>query len=724
MQQKSSQSRGVLYDKTVPLNKSEKHLINSAHLLLIASRACSSQNKARFFLGGWCVWVCVCVWKMRLFVGLYQLSSLLYLVALAGCEEDYTEDEEMILSLIRQVDSRPVLESGSSAQFLRCTKDAWRIPGQYIVVVRNGTRDNQVERTARRLRVNAARRGYLISILRTYSGAFHGFLVQMSSDVLHMAVKLPHVEYIEEDSSIFAQGSPWNLERITERGGSFPNDGSEVGVYIMDTTIQANHRELAQRVMVTDFNSVPEEDGVRVHRQASQCDSHGTHTAGVVSGRDSGVAPGASVNSVRVLNCQGKVIPKYRRDTLSVFAGLEYIRASLQVQPISPVIVLLPFAGGFSRTLNAACREMVRSGAVLIAAAGNYQDDACLYSPASEPEVITVGASNAADQPLTVGTMGTNVGRCVDLFAPGDDIVSASGDCPTCFTAKSGTSQAAAHVAGIAAVLLKENPTARSVEVLHLLRHHAAQQVMNPEALPLEHRLTTPNMVAVVFKSPSARAGEALLCRSVWSKRSGVMSFDTAAAHCLHGEEMFSCSSYSPDGVWAGERIEGRDDQKECVAHNGVGGQGVYAVARCCMDDRVQCQSFASAHMGTEAKCPSPQHQLTGKNCGWAPSARRQLPRAGEVTGATSHASCCQITSSLECRGNEYQASGFMEQVEVSCEDSWTLTGCSGASQGSAPHGAYARGNTCIVRPSRGERGVAAVAICCRGKDSGSWVET
>lgn len=56
-------------------------------------------------------------------------------------------------------------------------------------------------------------------------------------------------------------------------------------------------------------------------------------------------------------------------------------------QPIRPVIVLLPFVGGFSRTLNAACRKMVESGTVLIAAAGNYNDDACLYSPASEPEV-------------------------------------------------------------------------------------------------------------------------------------------------------------------------------------------------------------------------------------------------------------------------------------------------------------------------------------------------
>ncbi len=67
-------------------------------------------------------------------------------------------------------------------------QDAWRMPGQYIVVMRNGTHVNQVERTARRLRAKAAKRGYLLEILQTYSGAFHGFLVKMSSDVLHMVI--------------------------------------------------------------------------------------------------------------------------------------------------------------------------------------------------------------------------------------------------------------------------------------------------------------------------------------------------------------------------------------------------------------------------------------------------------------------------------------------------------------------------------------------------------
>lgn len=63
-------------------------------------------------------------------------------------------------------------------------------------------------------------------------------------------------------------------------------------------------------------------------------------------------------------------------------------------------------------------------------------------------QVITVGAVNSADQLMSQGAGGTNYGRCVDLFAPGDDIVSASSDCSTCFTSRSGTSQAAAHTAG------------------------------------------------------------------------------------------------------------------------------------------------------------------------------------------------------------------------------------------------------------------------------------
>lgn len=63
---------------------------------------------------------------------------------------------------------------------------AWRIPGQYLVILDAGSHESHVQRTINRLTAKAARRGYLLEILKTYTGVLHGFLVKMSSDVLHM----------------------------------------------------------------------------------------------------------------------------------------------------------------------------------------------------------------------------------------------------------------------------------------------------------------------------------------------------------------------------------------------------------------------------------------------------------------------------------------------------------------------------------------------------------
>ncbi|XP_009947532.1 PREDICTED: proprotein convertase subtilisin/kexin type 9, partial [Leptosomus discolor] len=370
------------------------------------------------------------------------------------------------------------------------------------------------------------------------------------------ALKLPHVEYVEEDAYVFAQSIPWNLGRIVppQPGSSAyspPNKGDLVEIYLLDTSVQSTHREIEGKVLVTDFESVPEEDGTRFHRQASKCDSHGTHMAGVLSGRDAGVATGANIRSLRVLNCQGK-------GTVSrTLIGLEFIKATLEAQPYVPLVVLLPFAGAYSRVLNAGCRRMAQMGAVMVAAAGNYKDDACLYSPASEPEVITVGATNNEDQPASIGTLGTNFGRCVDLFAPGDDIIGASSDCSTCFTAQSGTSQAAqaaAHVAGIAAMLLSAEPQLSLAELRQRLLHFAVKNVMDMVWFPEEQRLQTPNSVAGL----PAQLGtdEQLYCRSVWSARSGLTRHATAVARCAGAEEMLSCSSLSRSGRRLGEHME------------------------------------------------------------------------------------------------------------------------------------------------------------------------
>ncbi|KAM6172473.1 proprotein convertase subtilisin/kexin type 9 [Erethizon dorsatum] len=670
-----------------------------------------------------------------------MLLLLLLGPARAGAQEDEDGDyEELALAFPSEEDGpADAAPHVPTATFHRCAKDAWRLPGTYVVVLKEGTHRGQTERTARRLQARAARRGYLTTVLRLFHHLVPGFLVKMSGDLLDLALRLPHVEYIEEDSSVFAQSVPWNLERILPvryqaEEYSAPSGGGLVEVYLLDTSVQSGHREIQGRVTVTDFESVPEEDGTRFHRQASKCDSHGTHLAGVVSGRDAGVAKGASLRSLRVLNCQGK------GTVSSTLIGLEFIRKSQLAQPVGPLVVLLPLAGGYSRTLNAACHHLARVGVVLVAAAGNFRDDACLYSPASAPEVITVGATNAQDQPVTLGTLGTNFGRCVDLFAPGEDIIGASSDCSTCFVSRSGTSQAAAHVAGIAAMMLTAEPELTLAELRHRLIHFSAKDVINEAWFPEDQRVLTPNLVATLPPSTHGageQGGGRLLCRTLWSAHSGPTRAATALAHCAPGEELLSCSSFSRSGKRRGEHIEALRGRRVCLAHNAFGGEGVYAVARCCLLPRANCSVHtAPAGAGLEPRvhCHQQDQVLTGCSTHWEAedfgAHRWSVPRSGEPSqcvgrrAASVHASCCRAPG-LECRVRERAVPQPMKQVTVACEDGWTLTGCSTLPGASLVLGAYAVDNTCVVRSSdvkavgrTSEEAVAAIAICCRSQAS------
>lgn len=663
----------------------------------------------------------------------------------AGAQDEDGDYEELMLALPSQEDGlADEAAHVATATFRRCSKEAWRLPGTYIVVLMEETQRLQIEQTAHRLQTRAARRGYVIKVLHIFYDLFPGFLVKMSSDLLGLALKLPHVEYIEEDSFVFAQSIPWNLERIipawhqTEEDRS-PDGSSQVEVYLLDTSIQGAHREIEGRVTITDFNSVPEEDGTRFHRQASKCDSHGTHLAGVVSGRDAGVAKGTSLHSLRVLNCQGK-------GTVSgTLIGLEFIRKSQLIQPSGPLVVLLPLAGGYSRILNAACRHLARTGVVLVAAAGNFRDDACLYSPASAPEVITVGATNAQDQPVTLGTLGTNFGRCVDLFAPGKDIIGASSDCSTCFMSQSGTSQAAAHVAGIVARMLSREPTLTLAELRQRLIHFSTKDVINMAWFPEDQQVLTPNLVATLPPSTHETGGQ-LLCRTVWSAHSGPTRTATATARCAPEEELLSCSSFSRSGRRRGDWIEAIGGQQVCKALNAFGGEGVYAVARCCLVPRANCSIHntpaARAGLETHVHCHQKDHVLTGCSFHWEVedlSVRRQPAlrsrrQPGQCVGhqaASVYASCCHAPG-LECKIKEHGISGPSEQVTVACEAGWTLTGCNVLPGASLTLGAYSVDNLCVARvhdTARADRtsGGATVtaAICCRSRPSAkaSWVQ-
>ena len=124
-----------------------------------------------------------------------------------------------------------------------------------------------------------------------------------------------------------------------------------------------------------------------------------------------------------------------------------------------PAVANMSLWGAASSALDTAVRNSMADGVTYVLAAGNENRDACAISPARVPEAITVGATTASDARASW----SNYGTCLDLFAPGSTITSAwtSGGTNTI----SGTSTAAPHVAGAAALYLQSAPSSTPQQV-------------------------------------------------------------------------------------------------------------------------------------------------------------------------------------------------------------------------------------------------------------------
>jgi hypothetical protein len=191
-------------------------------------------------------------------------------------------------------------------------------------------------------------------------------------------------------------------------------------------------------------------------RGTEDCNGHGTHVAGTIAGSTYGVAKSTRIVAVRVLDCAGSGY------TSSVIAGINWV---VQSHPGGAGVINLSLGGAANSQLDAAVADATAAGITVIVAAGNNGADACNYSPARAPSAITIGATTNSDSVASY----SNVGSCVDLFAPGSGITSAWIGGSNATNTISGTSMATPHVAGLAARLAQAYPGITNTQIVSKL---------------------------------------------------------------------------------------------------------------------------------------------------------------------------------------------------------------------------------------------------------------
>ncbi|HLL73525.1 MAG TPA: S8 family peptidase [Pyrinomonadaceae bacterium] len=314
-------------------------------------------------------------------------------------------------------------------------KNAAPIPNRYIVVLNDDSvTSKQVGALADRLtRAHGGTLGF------TYENALRGFSVEMNEAQAEALSRNSQVAFVEEDTLVEGASTqanaPWPLDRLDQRdpapNGSYTyaSDGAGVNVYVIDGGIRYTHQEFGDRAASAyDYAG----------GEGIDCNGHGTHVAGIIGGNTYGVAKGAKLWSVRVLDCFNQA------PAANILAGIDWLAGN----HLKPAVANLSFASGVgNNALDLAVRNLIAAGVTTVVAAGNNNGDAGLRSPARVTEAITVAATDQND----TKTFLSNFGAVVDVFAPGAAIVSAHSTGDAAVATRTGTSSAAPHVAGLVA---------------------------------------------------------------------------------------------------------------------------------------------------------------------------------------------------------------------------------------------------------------------------------
>ncbi|NYI76164.1 S8 family peptidase [Nocardioides panzhihuensis] len=417
--------------------------------------------------------------------------------------------------------SGPAGAADSPAPLIGAEKST-AIDNSYIVVMKgNGS---AAKANAAEARALAKKKGG--SVKYAYDKAITGFSATLDADALDAVRNDPDVDYIEANQKVSASGDQanptWGLNRIDQRNlplnSNYHYDytGSGVKAYILDTGIRSGHADFGGRVTsgYTAIGSSTEDEN-----------GHGTHVAGTVGGSTYGVAKGVTLVPVRVLDASGS------GTTAGVIAGVNWVTSN---HTSGPAVANMSLGGGASTTLDSAVSNSIADGVTYAVAAGNDSGaNACNGSPARVGAALTVGSTTNTDARSSF----SNIGSCLDLFAPGSSITSAWHTSNTATNTISGTSMATPHVAGVAALYLQANPSASASSVASAVVSNATTGVVTSPGTGSPNRLlyslwsggtdpTDPPPTGNLLANPGFESGA-----TGWSTSSGVIdnSTDTPA---------------------------------------------------------------------------------------------------------------------------------------------------------------------------------------------------
>ena len=306
---------------------------------------------------------------------------------------------------------------------------------------------------------------------------------------------MKEVSFIEEDKTVEGAMTPylsWALDRLDQEFLPFDQhyqptaSGVGVDVYVVDSGINYAHEEFEGRAFYGGYDGVASSNG-------SDCHGHGTHIASLIGGKTFGVAKQVKLYSIRILDCNNLGLSS------DLVSALDLIAKRI-IQTKNPSVVNLSLRGLPSDFIDNATRAMYELGVPLVVSAGNGKDDACDYSPARSQSVLTVAATTADDSPY-LRRPGTNFGKCVDIFAPGDYVLGASFKCNNCCRPWSGTSMATGLVSGVLALYLEKQPFLTAQQLYNKVLSDAINGTvkMTVDGVPVQFRnQTTTKLVKVM----------------------------------------------------------------------------------------------------------------------------------------------------------------------------------------------------------------------------------